>query len=252
MAQRYDLDRVHLRGASAGGLAVTLAACGVSALDAAEAAHALSLQRGIFDRPAGLAGVWGGVVRDWLDELLPRDAAARCAGRLKLVVTAVPSLRLRALDCFQTRAELIDACLASAHVPFFLDGRGTARFREGLFVDGSLYDFLWRNNSELLEAGGDAFVLDYCHDDQLRVGRLDFLRRLDLDGAKALMAAGADYARRQEEAGVLERYLGAVRKAKAKKAEVGGSSSSGSGVVLPSSPSTSTTGVRTPEAGLAA
>ena len=42
MAQRYDLDRVHLRGASAGGLAVTLAACGVSALDAAEALPASS------------------------------------------------------------------------------------------------------------------------------------------------------------------------------------------------------------------
>lgn len=245
MAQRYDLDRVHLRGASAGGLAVTLAACGVSALDAAEAAHALSLQRGIFDRPAGLAGVWGGVVRDWLDELLPGDAAARCAGRLKLVVTAVPSLRLSALDCFQTRGELIDACLASAHVPFFLDGRGTARFREGRFVDVSLYDFLWRNNSELLEAGGDAFVLDYCHDDRLRVGRLDFLKRLDLDGAKALMAAGADYARRQEEAGVLERYLGAVRKDAKRKTEVGGGRG---GIVLPSS----TSGVVTPEAGLAA
>ena len=249
MAQRYDLDRVHLRGASAGGLAVTLAACGVRALDAAEAAHALSLERGIFDRPAGLAGVWGGVVRDWLDELLPHDAAARCAGRLKLVVTAVPSMRLRALDCFHTKAELIDACLASAHVPFFLDGRGTARFREDRFVDGSLYDFLWRNNSELLEAGGDAFVLDYCHDDQLRVGRLDFLRRLDLEGAKALMAAGADYARRQEEAGVLERYLGAVRKGRGGGS---GSSISGSGIILPSSAVVPTTGVITPEAGLAA
>ena len=247
MAQRYDLDRVHLRGASAGGLAVTLAACGVRALDAAEAAHSLSLERGIFDRPTGLAGVWGGVVRDWLDALLPQDAAARCSGRLKLVVTSVPSLRLRALDCFQTRAELIDACLASAHVPFFLDGKGAARFRGERFVDGSLYDFLWRNNSELLEVGGDAFVLDYCHDDRLQFGRLDFLKRLDLDGAKALMASGADYARRQDEAGVLERYLGAVKKDDASK---GGSSSGNSnGLILPSS---AVGVIRTPEAGLAA
>lgn len=249
MAQRYNLNRVHLRGASAGGLAVTLAACGVSALDAAEAAHALSEKRGIFDRPTGLAGVWGVVVRDWLDDLLPQDAAARCAGRLKLVVTSVPSLQLRALDCFQTRGELIDACLASAHVPFFLDGRGAARFRGKAYVDGSLYDFIWRNNSDLLEAGGDAFVLDYCHDDQLEFGRLDFLKRLDLDGAKALMAAGAFYARRQEEAGVLERYLGAVKKGEM-AAEGGGSSSGSSGIILPSSAVGRV--VQTPEAGLAA
>ena len=149
-------------------------------------------------------------------------------------------MRLRALDCFQTRGELIDACLASAHVPFFLDGRGAARFRGQAYVDGSLYDFLWRNNSDLLEAGGEAFVLDYCHDTQLEFGRLDFLKRLDLDGAKALMAAGADYARRQDEAGVLEKYLGAVKRGKRT------TTMSEGGVILP------TRSVQTPEAGLAA
>ena len=97
---------------------------------AVESAHALSVQHGLFDRPLGLAGVWGGVVRRWLHDLLPVDAADVCGGgRLKLVVTDVPSLRTSTLDCFTTKAELVDACLASAHVPFFLDGKPCARYR---------------------------------------------------------------------------------------------------------------------------
>ena len=28
----------------------------------------------------GLAGVWGGIIRQWLEELLPADAAERCNG----------------------------------------------------------------------------------------------------------------------------------------------------------------------------
>ena len=35
----------------------------------------------------------------------------------------VPRFRLQYLETFDTKEELIDACMASAHIPFFLDGR---------------------------------------------------------------------------------------------------------------------------------
>lgn len=49
-------------------------------------------------------------VFQWLDELLPEDAAERCRGRVRLVVTEVPSLRLRYLEDFESKEDLIDAC----------------------------------------------------------------------------------------------------------------------------------------------
>jgi hypothetical protein len=215
MARHFDLSRVRLRGASAGGLAVTLAACGVPAHAALDAAADLADAHGVFDRPLGLAGVWGGLVRDWLHSLLPPDAAARCGGRLSLVVTAVPSLRLRSLDCFATKDELVDACLASAHVPFFLDGRPFATYKRAPVLDGSLYDFLLGNNSALLTSD-DAYVLDYCHDDALQVGgKLAFLSNVDSASARRLMEAGAAYATRQLEAGILDAHFGSVRRADA-------------------------------------
>lgn len=208
----YNLDAVHLRGASAGGLAVTLAACGVPARAALASAASLAADRALADRRLGLAGVWGDVVRDWLHALLPADAAARCAGRLKLVVTEVPSLRLATLDAFACKDDVVNACLASAHVPFFLDGRPFARYRGRALLDGSLHDFIRQNNSHHLTAG-DAYVLDYAHDDELdRDGRFAFLKNVDEAGAAALMDAGAAYARRQLEAGVLDRHFGSVRR----------------------------------------
>ena len=217
ISRHYDLSRVAFRGASAGGLVVTLAACGVPADRALASAHDLAVAHDLFDRPLGAAGVFGGVVRAWLHDLLPPDAVDRCGGgRLKLVVTPLRVSSLfsppATVDCFSTRDELVDACLASAHVPFFLDGRPSASYRGRAYVDGSFQDFFTRGNSEALACGGGAYVLDYLHDDTLSLdGRLDFLKLRDLEGARELMAAGAAYARRQMEAGALDRHFAGVR-----------------------------------------
>ena len=53
-------------------------------------------------------------------------------GRLKLVVTDTRDWRQTYLDCWTTRDELIDACMATAHVPFFLDFRLSAAYRHAL------------------------------------------------------------------------------------------------------------------------
>lgn len=61
--------------------------------------------------------------------LVPHYPARRCSGRVQLRVTALRPLRPLLLDSFESKADLIDACLASVHLPVFLDGRFAARFR---------------------------------------------------------------------------------------------------------------------------
>jgi hypothetical protein len=63
-----------------------------------ESAYQMSLDHNVWERPLGLAGSWGGHIEDWLDGLLPGDAAGRCSGRVGLVVTQLPS-------CQQVREE---------------------------------------------------------------------------------------------------------------------------------------------------
>jgi predicted acylesterase/phospholipase RssA len=57
LQQRYDLTTWQLRGASAGALVATLAACNVDTEKAFAYAHQLAVDNRIFERRLGLAGV---------------------------------------------------------------------------------------------------------------------------------------------------------------------------------------------------
>jgi hypothetical protein len=70
----YNLDQVSMSGASAGALSATLTATGVDFAEATELALDLSQKAGVWDRPLGLQGVWGPLIYEWLDTLLPEDA----------------------------------------------------------------------------------------------------------------------------------------------------------------------------------
>lgn len=213
LMEHFDLSRTQLIGVSAGGLAVTLAECGVNPDKAIKAAFRIADEEGVWGRgPGGLVGIWGPLVRQWLEELLPEDAGRRCTGRVKLVVTEVPSLRLQYIDSFESKQDVIDANMASVHIPFLLDGNPTTWFRGKQLMDGSLYDFIFGNNSGLITCDGNAFVVDYFTDDQLQYSRLDFLKLSDIESVLKLERAGYAFAERMDEAGGFEYHLGSVRK----------------------------------------
>jgi hypothetical protein len=69
--------------------------------------------------------VWGPLIRRWLDELLPADAARVCSGRVGLLTLALwpPPPRRLLVTTFDSKDDLIDAAMASVHIPYFLDGR---------------------------------------------------------------------------------------------------------------------------------
>lgn len=211
--RNFDLRGVQMVGASAGGLICALAACGVDEDKAVRVAHRLAQEYGVFERPGGLAGIWGALIREWLDELLPEDAAERCRGRVRLVVTEVPSLRLRYLEDFESKEDLIDACMTTVHIPFFLDGNASRTYRGQPYIDGSLWDFLLGDNSALIKCNDEACVVDYFNDDQLKWGRLDFIKLADLEQVQAFVQAGTDYAERTDAGSdCFERVLGETRK----------------------------------------
>lgn len=51
--------------------------------------------------------------------------------------------------------------MSSIHIPFFLDGNASYTYRGKSYVDGSLWDFLLSDNSELIKCSGKALVIDY-------------------------------------------------------------------------------------------
>jgi len=123
----YDLSAVTSTGASAGALTATLAATDVDYYKATDLALDMVKQAGVWDRTGGLQGIWGPMIYDWLDELLPEDAVELSHQRgLSLLVTPVPALGKEKVDSFRDRKDLIECNMASIHLPWFLDGKVTS------------------------------------------------------------------------------------------------------------------------------
>ena len=138
LAKQFHLDRAQFAGASGGSLAAALAACGCDSRAALDVAWRLCEQIGAFERGAwAVRGMWGGLLREWLHEVLPHDAGTRCRGRVHVLVRRPLHAPFTVSD-FASKDDLVSACLASVHLPWYLDGHLTAEFRGESFVDADL------------------------------------------------------------------------------------------------------------------
>mmetsp|Transcript_11166 Transcript_11166/g.30474 ORF Transcript_11166/g.30474 Transcript_11166/m.30474 type:complete len:424 (+) Transcript_11166:123-1394(+) len=206
LAERYDLTKIPMAGASGGALAAVLAACGVKADDAIELAYKMSMEQNIWQRKTGLLGVWGAMIEKWLDQLLPDNAHELCRNRVTVVVTTLPDWSQVGISDFKDKEDLINACMASSHVPFFLDFKLTRQCRGRACVDGSFPDFFTGLNSEILRAGGRV-IFDYFDDKMLkRNGRMDMLEVKSYDEIRQMYAVGYDYAARLHANGCFDNF----------------------------------------------
>lgn len=207
LGQRYDLTRIPMAGASGGALCAVLARCGVDPELITESAYQLSLDHEIWSRPLGLVGVWGRIIEQWLDALLPPDAAERCRGEVGVVVTEMPSCRQRCIDDFEDKVDLINCVMASAHVPLLLDLQLSRKCRGVHCVDGSFPDFFTGAHCRHIRSGGDAVVFDYCDDPNIQPrGRMDMLKLKEYSEIKRIARMGAKYAARLEADGAFEKF----------------------------------------------
>lgn len=168
LLELYDLPAdVPLSGASAGALAVVLGRCGVDPSTAHTLAFSLADAAGVFRNPMGLCGKWGRLVQQWLDVLLPSDAAQRASGGCRVAVTRfAPWPRADAIEHFRTRDEVLGALMASTHIPFFMDCRLLSRRVQPAAADGGLLAWVGlRSGLSLLvpNAAGVAGAVELSH-----------------------------------------------------------------------------------------
>ena len=178
----YVMQDFDFAGASAGSLSAVFAACNVDMRDAFDLAFRLAQEHRVWDRPEGLAGIWGNMIKRWLQELLPENAAELCNARVYISVTHIqPSLfepmKRNQISTFQSKEEVIDACMTSVHIPFFIDGNAVRDFRGDLCVDGSLLFFLqnvpWQTEAHEIEP---AWVCNHNEDATLMAKNWSFLQ----------------------------------------------------------------------------
>jgi predicted acylesterase/phospholipase RssA len=116
----YDLSTCTFSGASAGALTATLTATNVDFYVATDLALKMAEEAGVWDRSNGLQGIWGPLIENWLDELLPSSCIESVQDRITLLVTPVPSFGKSKISNFEDRNDLIKCNMASVHLVSFL------------------------------------------------------------------------------------------------------------------------------------
>jgi predicted acylesterase/phospholipase RssA len=198
----YDLHLTTMVGASAGALTATLAVTNVDFYEATRLALSMADDAGVWNRSGGLQGIWGPLICDWLDELLPDDAAERANHRLTLLLTPVPSFGKERITMFRDRQDLIRCNAASVQIPWFLDSKLTANFRDRPYIDGS---FLAQSNDYVTKkSSSNVLVLDYNQDPLYQsTSFLSFIEAVNPDGIYKILEDGKRYASGLEERGML-------------------------------------------------
>lgn len=82
-------DSLPIIGTSAGALAATLLITGSNFDDAADLAIEQAYRYKLFDSPTGLTYVWGSIIREWLEELLPQELPLKATDNLFIAATPV-------------------------------------------------------------------------------------------------------------------------------------------------------------------
>ena len=183
-----------MSGASAGALTATLAKTEVSPYDATELALTMSEEAGVWDRPLGLQGIWGSIIHEWLDRLLPLDSNEKVKQELHILLTPVPSFGKSRISQFKDREDLINANMASVHLPWFLDGNLTSSFRGKPHIDGS---FLAQRSDYFSEEYSDSpeLVLDFKRDPVMKDRASEFIKVVSKQSIWDLLEQGKKHAK---------------------------------------------------------
>lgn len=213
LASHFDLSRAQFVGGSAGAMSATMAASGVDFQAAFELEERLldgTAEAQLHNEPP----YWGGYVRRWLDKCLPADACERCNGRLHVQVTELaPTFGTTTVSTYRDRDDLLDAVLASVHVPFWMDKRFCTTFRGTSCIDGSVYlprfsePALLSRPPYTLPDGATADVRIFQFDDtrmqEAYDGLSDFLAVKSTDEKAQMMEWGASYMKQLDARGGL-------------------------------------------------
>lgn len=202
LQEMYDLKNGNfsMYGASAGAISCVMAACNLNMDNALQVALRLSDEADIFRRRRGLAGIWGNLIERWLHEILPSDCHIICSGKVYISITTITlsftPLHRKVIHTFSSKQDLIDACLTSAHIPYFIDGNFSRKFRGDSCVDGSFLFFLhnipW-STSELVDGNQRALMLYHRRDSELMGHHWGILQTIKRESVVEMYNMGYNY-----------------------------------------------------------
>ncbi|GIL84316.1 hypothetical protein Vretifemale_13016 [Volvox reticuliferus] len=126
-------------GASAGSIVAVCTKSGLSEQQLLDAFVDLSRDC----RQGGTRTRLKSVLQRVLQEALPYDIHERCEGRVFLAVTRLfPDFAPLTVSSFTSRQDVIDTLLVSSHIPYWFDGSLFTSYRDGMYFDGGITNFI--------------------------------------------------------------------------------------------------------------
>ena len=201
------LDRCAFSGASAGAVVAALLACGVHM----SVAHDWFLNdpttMACFSSVTGAVARVRAVVTNLLTDTLPHDCVERCNGRLHVLMCS-RARGLYFISQFTSKSDLIEAVIASTHVPYFSDGSYAFSYRGEQHVDGAWLSS--RSAALLARPHASIRVLIDHEDDDSFESKRPFYEVAHKEAHLARFAVGIRYAARLRAEGRLPRGEGAL------------------------------------------
>ena len=195
-------------GASAGSITASLLRTNADLDLVPYAALEVANEIDLFDRKTGLAGIWGSLLRKWLDIVIPESLNPLDLQDFYIAIT--PTFKSpKLVTNFQSKEDLIDAIMASCHVPVFLDGRPFTEYKGEQVLDGSFWYFVTKDRYTGLplptkKTSGDIYWVDYCDDeDFLHSVSGNFLELTSPDGMFDMIESGYNFMKREHYNGKL-------------------------------------------------
>jgi hypothetical protein len=195
LSEQYDLKngRFTMYGASAGSIASVLAACNV------DMKFAMTESFRLPKKTKGVTHAY--LIELWLQKILPQNCHELCSnGKVNISVTTITltfmPLHRKVISNFSSKQDLIDACLTSSHIPFFLDGNFSRTFHGECCVDGSFLFFLhnvpW-SKKELLNGSQKALMLFHGNDKEVMKKHFGIFHVLDHVSTVMMFNMGHQY-----------------------------------------------------------
>lgn len=178
--------------------------CGCDFDKAALTALRIATKANIFERKGGMVGILGSMIREWLEEVVPDDITPEQLSQLYISLTPIGKKSYLVSD-FTGKDDVINACLASCHVPIFLDGRVVTEYKGDQVLDGSFWYFIKKDRYLGLpllpdSSSQDIVWVDYGDDEEFMQSISgNFLETTTPDGLYDMMASGYRYMERIHE-----------------------------------------------------
>lgn len=200
---------VKIQGISAGSLSAALLVTNSSFSKAASYAIMQAKRENVWTNPTGLGGIWGDLVEEWLQELIPSETSAETLSSLFVVATPFPLGSPKLLHSFPDKKDLINACLVSSHIPFFMNGKLSRNYNNRKYIDGEFWPFVTRGiiktplPPEI--SADDVYSVSWTDDIEFakRVSG-SFVSLISVDGLYEMIEAGYKYMEQQDKLGELD------------------------------------------------